>query len=146
MDSAEKALQFQMGISAIKVVSYSQNEWQEVDTLNKDLIEFQTDFEIKVKEEVQVLSIISTVFIKSKDSTKIFVELKTVVDFNILPFHQVVAINGDKVSLPDPLLLNLFNIVIGTVRGILHEKLRGSILQNEMLPLIDLKQMIKVKK
>ena len=63
--------------------------------------------------------------------------------FQITPFDTIIGKDNVGYKVPDTLILNLFNIVAGTIRGILYEKLKGTVLQNEVLPLIDVNKLIK---
>ena len=137
----KKDIQFQMKISSINVMRFSQYDVE--DNTKQNTIEYQSDFGIRILEETSEIAIETTVKLKSQGLDKYLGELKTLIKFNIRPFGTVIKKEGGSYQIPNDLMLNLFNIVTGTVRGILHERLRGTSLQNEIFPLIDVNQLIK---
>jgi hypothetical protein len=57
--------------------------------------------------------------------------------FEIFELEKIAIIDGNSVSLP-PGLLNLLNaVVIGTMRGVLFSELRGTHLEDAILPVLD---------
>lgn len=145
MENKEKELQFQMRISSINVLRYSQYDIGDFDPNEIDAIEYQSDFGVKIIENSSELAVETTVKLKVKKLDDYFGELKVLIKFNISPFDSVIKKEGEGFQIPDILIYNLFNIVAGTIRGVLHEKLRGTILQNEVFPLINVKDLIKAK-
>ncbi|BDB57683.1 hypothetical protein [Flavobacterium ammonificans] len=145
VDNKEKEIQFQMRISSINVLRFSQYDIGEFDTNKIDVIEYQSDFNVKVLEESSELAVETTVKLKVQELDSYFGELKVLMKFHITPFETVIKKERSGFQVPDALMLNLLNIVAGTIRGILHEKLRGTILQNEIFPLIDTRDFMKAK-
>lgn len=145
MENKEKEIQFQMRISSINVLRFSQYEIGEFDNNKNDAIEYQSDFGVKLLEESSEISVESTVKLKVKELDAYIGELKVIMKFNILPFDTIIKKENENFKIPDMLLLNLLNIITGTIRGILYEKLRGTILQNEIFPLINVKDLLKNK-
>lgn len=139
----KKEIQFQMRISSINVLKYAQFDLNEI--IDKNSIEYQSDFALQILEESSEMAIETTVTIKIQGTDKYFGELKTVIKFNVTPFTAVVKKENGEYQIPNPVMLNLFHIVAGTIRGILHEKFRGTILQGEVYPLMDVNQLLKPK-
>jgi hypothetical protein len=139
-----KSVKFQMRISSINVLKFSQFDLADFDTNKKNLVEYQSSFEVKVLDESEEIGIQANVKLKIIELDEYFGELKVLFKFHLTPF-DVVAKKIDEVSfqIPDFLMLNFTNIVIGTLRGILFEKLKGTPLQNEIFPLIDLNEIVK---
>ncbi len=146
MESKEKEIQFQMRISSISVLRFSQHDIEEFDPNKVDAIEYQSDFEVKTLHETSEIAVETTLKLKVQELDSYFGELKVLMKFHISPFDTVIKKVDDGYQIPDLLIFNLFNILIGTIRGILYEKLRGTILQNEVLPLFDVRDLMNAKK
>lgn len=145
MKKQENRIQFQMQLSKINVLKFAQYDVEEFDVTKEDAIEFESEFNIKVLEESSEIVIEMVLKLKVVELEKYFGELKISTTFHIIPFETVIKTEKDGHQIPDSLVANLFNIVAGTARGILFEKLRGTILQNEVLPLIDVNEMLGLK-
>lgn len=145
MVNKEKEIQFQMRISLINVLRFSQYDIGEFDQNKIDAIEYQSDFNVKILEESSEVAVETTVKLKVQELDNYFGELKVLMKFHVTPFETVIKKESNGFQIPDTLMLNLLNIVAGTIRGILYEKLRGTILQNEVFPLIDTKVFLKAK-
>ena len=145
MESKEKEIQFQMRISSISVLRFSQHDIEEFDPNKVDAIEYQSDFEVKTLHETSEIAVETTLKLKVQELDSYFGELKVLMKFHISPFDTVIKKVDDGYQIPDLLIFNLFNILIGTIRGILYEKLRGTILQNEVLPLFDVRDLMNAK-
>lgn len=139
----KKDIQFQMKISSINVLKYAQFDLNE--TIDKNSIEYQSDFGVQIMEDTSEIGIETTVNIKIQGTDKLLGELKTLIKFNLNPFEAVVKKESENFQIPNPVMLNLFHIVAGTIRGILHEKFKGTMLQGEVFPLIDVNQLLSVK-
>lgn len=145
MENKEKEIQFQMRISSINVLRFSQYDIDDFDANKPNAIEYQSDFGVKALSETSEIAVETTLKLKVQELDSYFGELKVLMKFHINPFDNVVKQVEDGFQIPDLLIFNLFNILTGTLRGILYEKLRGTILQNEVLPLIDIKDLLKAK-
>lgn len=145
MENKEKEIQFQMKISSINVLRFSQYDIEDFDPNKFNAIEYQSDFGIKTLPETNEIAVETTLKLKVQELDSYFGELKVLMKFRITPFDDVIKKAEDGFQIPDLLIFNLINILTGTLRGILYEKLRGTVLQNEVLPLIDIKDLIKAK-
>lgn len=145
MKDKGKEIQFQMRISSINVLRFSQYDIGEFALDKNDAIEYQSDFNIKILEESGEVAVETTVKLKVKDLDSLFGELKVLMKFSITPFDSVIIKEKNGFQIPDMLMFNFFNLITGTIRGILYEKLRGTVLQNEVFPLIDLKDLLVSK-
>lgn len=145
MENKEKEVQFQMRISSINVLRFSQFDTEPFDPNKPEAIEYQSDYSVKVLPESSEIAVETTLKLKIQELDSYFGELKVLMKFHITPFDNVIKKGKEGFQIPDLLIINLFNILTGTLRGILFEKLRGTILQNEVLPLIDIKDLMKAK-
>ena len=143
MAKKTQEIQFQMRISSINVLKFSQYDIEALDLTKDSTIEFQSDFGVQILEKSSEIAIETTVKLKIQELDKYYGELKTLIKFSVDPFAVVVKKNGDNYQIPDMIMMNLFNIAAGTLRGILFEKLRGTVLQKEILPLIDVRELLK---
>lgn len=142
MENQEKQVQFKMKINSINVLRFSQYEIEDIDPDKLADIEYQSDFGIKALPDTSEVAVQTTLKIKIQELNCYFGELKVQMNFHISPFDNVIKRTDTGFKLPDILTYNLFNILSGTLRGVLHEKLKGTILQNEVFPLIDIKDLI----
>lgn len=145
MENKEKELQFQMRISSVNVLRFSQYDIGDFDPNKFDAIEYQSDYGVKVLPDSSEIAVETTLKLKVQELDSYFGELKVLMKFHITPFDNVIKKLDNEFQIPDLLIFNLFNILTGTLRGILYEKLRGTVLQNEVLPLIDIRDLMKSK-
>ena len=65
--------------------------------------------------------------------------------FGYLIFNDVIKKGeGNNLDIPNGILINIASISASTIRGILFEKLKGTIVQNEIYPLIDINAMFGI--
>ncbi|ELR68436.1 hypothetical protein C900_00404 [Fulvivirga imtechensis AK7] len=78
---------------------------------------------------------------KIKETDEAFAELKVETQFEVNPFDQTIVKESKDTNdyqIPNILMYNVANVSVSTVRGILYEKLKGTVAQDEVFPLIDL--------
>lgn len=128
---------------SINVLKFSQFDIGEFEIRQgEDVIEYQASFESKINSEKEEVIITTTLNLKIIEIDDIFCELKVASKFGVSPFENGIKEKDGKYLISESLLANFTAIIMGTLRGILHEKLKGTVLQNEVLPLIDLKAAI----
>jgi len=133
----------QIGISTIRVLSFSQFEIEGLDPIEDREIEFQTQYNFQLFEETSEIGVTSIVVLNLKRRNLKYAEMKTLVKFKIYPLSSVIRQDSSSsFALPDTLILSLTTIVTGTIRGILSERMKGTVLQNEIFPLVDLKSIL----
>ena len=136
-------IKLQMRISSINVLKFCQYDVNNFLTENGNL-EFQSNFEFKILEESNEIGILSTIILNVVNLNTHFGELKVQINFNLHPFNDVIKkIDEKSFNIPDVLMSTLTNIATGTVRGILYEKFKGTIIQNEIFPLLDINNLLK---
>ncbi|WP_026994851.1 hypothetical protein [Flectobacillus major] len=133
-----------MRISSIQVLSFSQFEIAGLDPIEDREIEFQTQYDLRLFEETSEIGITSVVVLKLMKRNVNYAEMKTLVKFKIDPLSSVIRKDSpNSFALPDTLVLNLTTIVTGTIRGILSERMKGTVFQNEVFPLVDLNSILQ---
>lgn len=134
-----KKLSFNMRYAGIKTSKFNQHDVNlSPDSLKNPLIEFQTNIQFRVFEKEQHIGCLVNVKMFILETNEEFAELQVENLFDIKPFEDVVLRKGkDKFEVSDTVMVNLASISVSTVRGILYEKLKGTIAQNEVYPLID---------
>lgn len=124
---------------SLNVLNYYQHDIGEYNVKKDEVIEYIIDNGVKLLEELEQIHLMTTVKLSIKEKDTIFCELKVLSKFEVKTFSDVILRKNESTySVPDTLMSKLTTIALGTIRGVLHEKLRGTILQNELLPLIDL--------
>lgn len=143
----KKELKFSLRFAEIKLIKYSQFDLeQEFDTNAQALIEFQSNFNFRILPEEQKIACIVDVKLLILETKEEFAEIKVENFFNIHPFNDLIIKNSENnYDIPKPILHNLVSLSISTVRGILSEKLKGTIVQKEVYPLINLDKLFKDK-
>lgn len=118
----------------------------ELDLKLRPLAEFETSFRFDVdKKEKQVICfiLVKSIIIQTKEMAS---EIEMSLVFDIEPFQDIIKVKGEEVEIPDQVVQNLYAVSISTLRGVLHEKHKGTILQNEIFPLIDPSVALKNRK
>lgn len=135
---------FGLRFSKINVLRYSQYDIADLDVNRKVLIEYQNTFQLKVIKESSEVAILSIIKLFLTETNELFAELKVECFFEVNPFDVAIKLknNNSEFEVPNDLLIHLTSLSVGTVRGILHEKLKGTPLQNEVLPLINPKELL----
>ncbi|MFZ2283071.1 MAG: hypothetical protein WAV86_04285 [Lutibacter sp.] len=134
-----KNITLNLRFAGIKVSKYSQYDLEEEFKKDeKPLVEFQSNFQFKVLENEEKVACLVTVKIVMIETREEFAELQVENIFEIKPFKDLIISKADNgFNIPDAVLHNLVSLSISTVRGILSEKLKGTIAQNEIYPLIN---------
>ncbi|MDI9365069.1 MAG: hypothetical protein QM541_08975 [Flavobacterium sp.] len=142
MENKPLDIKFQMRISALSTLKFAIYDIENFGLIKNKAIEYESQFNIKILEESNEIAIETTVKLKNLELDDYLAEIKVLMKFTFLPFDTIVQKSNGGYQIPDAIVLNLFNIISGTLRGILFEKLRGSVLQNEIFPLIDVKNLL----
>lgn len=132
-------LSVKLKISDIKVVGFSQfNISNEFDKEKFPLVEFTTNLNFRVIESEEKIVFTINVIIRLIETTDIVAELTVDIDFAVNPLADFLVLKEGRQEINTQLLINLATISVSTVRGILFEKLKGSIIQNEIYPLFNI--------
>ena len=137
-----------MRFDNIKIIKYSQYDLEnEFDKNQASLAEFQSSFQFRVMENENRLACLATVKIVINETKEDFAELQVENIFEIIPFADVIPLVAPgSYNIPDGILVNIASMSASTIRGILFEKLKGTIVQNQIYPLIDMNTALAEKK
>jgi len=142
----DKKIDFEMRFADIVVSKFSLYDLKK--EFNKNvfpLIEFHSNFSfMAMPEQEQVVCIVAIklLMIETKEE---FAEITIENTFNIKPFVDVIKSKKENVyDIPENVMQNLVAISISTARGVLSEKLKGTIAQKDIFPLIDPKLLTKI--
>lgn len=144
----EKEINFDLRILGIDVKKFSQFELtKEFDKKKFPLVQYQTNLSFRVDNDNEKIVCIVQVSIRLVETEELFAELIVETSFLVSPLKKLVKLNDDgKESINTVVMYNLASVSVSTIRGILFERLKGSLIQNEIYPLTDLAKMFNLKK
>lgn len=137
----EKELVFNLRVIDINVTQFSQFELKkEFKKDNFPLVEFQSNFKYRVVENEEKIVCSISVKIKLLETNEYFAEIIVDTSFLVTPLESVVTkIEGENIhDINKVVLYNITAISASTVRGILSERFKGSVIQKDIYPLINL--------
>lgn len=142
MQAKEKSVSFGLRISNIKILRYTQSELiKDFDPSADPLISFDTNFSLKVIKDKEQIACLVGVKLIVKETSEEFAEINIEYLFDVKEFNAVIIpIEGKdgQYNILDDLIENIISISTSTTRGILFEKLRGTIVQKDIFPLLNL--------
>ena len=108
-------------------------------TSKVDPVDLGFDITLNVKLDIpkKISAHFMSVTISNKQISKTIASLSIVCFFDIDNIEGHTINTGGQLSLPQPLLNLLNTVVIGTLRGVLYSELRGTLLDNALLPVLD---------
>ncbi len=135
----------QLRFAEIKTLNYSQFDLMETfNPKTSPLAEFQSNFQFRVLEEDEKIACLTSIKVLVLETKEEFAEIKVETFFDIRPFKEIIKKHSEnKFEIPNIIMHNIASISISTIRGILFEKLKGTIMQNEIYPLVDLSKTLK---
>ena len=136
----QEEITFNLKFKDIKVTKFSQFELlEQIDESRFPLVEFQTQFDFKVIDNEEVIISVVTVKIKVLETNEYFAELIVETSFIVTPLNTIATkTENGAYDVKKIVLYNIASVSLSTIRGILFERLKGSIIQKEIYPLIDL--------
>lgn len=139
MEKEKKIDSFGLRIASIKTLKYTQSELlQEFNSDTDSLISFETTVGFKVLPEVKKITCLIKVNLNIQGTNEEFSQLDVEYTFDVIPFDEVVKKNGEnQYNILDTVIDNIVDISTSTTRGILFEKLKGTIAQKEIYPLVN---------
>ncbi|WP_419212628.1 hypothetical protein ACNR9Q_00530 [Maribacter sp. X9] len=142
-----KPKEYNLRLSKINVLDYSYNEKhisnKSFDEIIKNLL-IDTKTTVDINEELKVIIIKLKIEFRLKDVLEVFFEILVETTFDLSPFEEIVKRDdaGNIIITDDSITNTLLGLSFSTSRGIVFERLRGSILQGVVLPVIDPKMLL----
>ena len=134
----KKTISLDMRYKEIKVLKFLQFDTEaDLSTLKTPIVEFQTNFQFRVLDNEELIACLTIVKLVLMETKEDFAELKIENFFEIKPFNDVIKKKEDGFEIPNGIIVNIASISASTLRGILHEKLKGTIAEKEVYPLIN---------
>ena len=129
----------------INVSKFSQFELKkEFNKDSKPSINFKTNFKFKVLLEKNLLICITSVNVSIIETGELYSELVVENEFEVKPLSKILKRDEDKYfNIPVEILRTILSFSTSTLRGILFEKSKGTIIQNEIYPLFDPSTILK---
>lgn len=105
--------------------------------------EFKFQFHIDEKINILIIQLLTDAIVKETEET--ILTSKISFHFKVSEINKVIKTNDEtkELKIASDLLHMLINLIISTVRGIFIEKTKGTILQKELLPIIEPESLLK---
>lgn len=135
---------FNLRILDINVAQFSQFELKK--EFKKDifpLVEFQSDFDFKIIEEEEKVTCTISIKIRILETGEYFGEAVIATSFLVTPLQSVITKDNKGIitNINRLVLHNIAAISASTVRGIFSERFKGSLIQKDIYPLINIAEL-----
>ncbi len=138
-----KEITLNMRFKDIKVLKFSQFDLdKEVISLKEPLVQFQTNFQFRIIDSEELVICLISIKLVLLETKEDFAELKVENIFEIKPINAIIKKDENSFNIPNEILANIASLSASTVRGILFEKLKGTIVEREIYPLFDVNSLI----
>jgi len=107
------------------------------DQNNPSLIDYNLNFALPNKIEDNRVSIICKIEALIKETLERIGEIQTEFKFEIDSINDKPIKSSEKIGIPQDIITTFVSITISTMRGIMIEKFRGTLLQHQLLPVIN---------
>jgi len=147
MDMNEQKKTIEYSITKISILDFGIKDVINIkNTRQNGLFNFNIEFKILSNIENKVLAVLYNhrVQLKSEPNTDIG-WLKIQIDFYIKDIKNFTKDSGKQVVLPNKFLGNLFDHVISTARGVWATVMKGTKLENAIVPLINTNELVQSK-
>lgn len=125
-------------IHGIELIAFSIQP-QQLREYPTESFEFNIQQEQKTNWEKHLIIIFTTVTIKEAEVNGLLANLQVACGFELSSFESAITKDKDgNFLIPHDLNISLNRIAIATTRGILYTQLRGSYLQNSILPILSI--------
>ncbi len=137
---------FNLRLDNISVDNYSfKNPTKKFNIVKKGFVGFSFSFKFGVNFNSRNLEIKILLLGTIKETEEEILTSQVTFTYNIKELVDIVKIddNSHEMSIPDEFLEVLISLSVSTFRGIIYEKNMGTLIQNEIIPIVDTKSMIK---
>lgn len=140
-------LYYKLAISSIQEISFYYNINYDYSNFDIKDIQIGITYSLNVDNEKDIVGIVFGIKYSTKEDDMKLLEYSMLVSFKIPELENIISKEGENIHVKDKsIILNLLNISIGTVRGALFLKSKGTIFERFPMPLIPehfLRQIIK---
>lgn len=124
-------------INGIELISFSIRP-QNAGTASGERFEFNIRQEQKTRAEKNLIIIFTTITITGMENKDVLCSLEVAAGFVIPSFDSIIIRkSGGEYVIPHELSVAINRISVSTARGVLYSQLRGTYLQQWVLPLLD---------
>lgn len=142
---AQDQIEVKMKLAAIELLD-SEIHMPRTPDFKLEKVNYNLNLEAKVNPVDKFIFNITTVEARNELDNFLLAKVTVNLVFNIENFEEVIKPKKDSFDIPELLVVIFNNISISTVRGIMFERFRGTILHNFPLPIIDPQKMQLQKK
>lgn len=131
-------------LSGIKIDQFSLKEPQKKFDQNKDsIVNYQINCTIPHKIINKNLLVLIKVIAIIIETEEILLEIQTGFQFEIDSINNKPLSQIKEIKLPEDLVTTFVSISISTIRGIIFERAKGTVLQNQLMPVVNPKNLIR---
>lgn len=133
----EAKVKVSLSIIDIQETAFKYNTEYDYSKLSKDVLGLELNGDLNPNMNDNILGVKTSLsYVDIRDKT-ILVELVILIKFSISNLSKLIEIKNDALEvMDDNFVLSLFNISIGTLRGVLYSRLKGTPLEDYPLPAI----------
>mgnify|MGYP001220160998 CR=1 FL=1 len=133
----DERVEVSLSIIDIKETAFKYNAEYDYSKLSRDFLGLGFNEKLNPNMDNNILGIEASVsYLDTRDET-LLTELSVLINFSISNLDKLVEMKSKMIKLKnDNFIINLFNISIGTLRGVLYSKLKGTPLEGYPLPAI----------
>lgn len=126
-----------LSIIDIQETAFKYNTEYDYSKLSRDVLGLGLNEKLNPNIEDNILGVETSLsYVDIRDQTPL-IELAVLMKFSISNLDKLIEIKGDAIEVKDDnFIFGLFNISIGTLRGVLYSKLKGTPLEDYPLPAI----------
>jgi hypothetical protein len=139
----EKEITFQ--IKTIELLNFEMN-YPDNQLPEQTTFHFNINLEQRINPENKLIVVVTTVNVMHQDKKTKLASLKASCIFEITNIDDFFNQDTKQIALPENAVIMFNSISISTVRGIMFTQFKGTFLHNAVLPVIDPKGMLKMKK
>lgn len=125
-------------IKNISTLEFGIKNIPEIETIDKDLFQFQILPASFIDKEKNIIGIdtVVDIFIDVEKQKKVC-ELITRISYEVINLHDFYNNEDDAIIIPDQFMITLISIALSTTRGILTAKTEGTLLREVYLPILN---------
>ncbi len=128
-------IEISLSITDIQETAFKYNTEYDYSKLSKDILGLSLGGKLNPNMKDNILGIETSLSYTDIRNDTVLTELSILINFCISNLDELIETKDDIIEIKDnDIVFGLFNISIGTLRGVLHSKLKGTPLENYPLP------------